>query len=394
MRWRGASDKRRAELEGYLHLLTHTRRHLAFTYHTVDAAGDPVVPNEVVTYLQSGLRVEPSRFHPGTKVPGAPPPALEVFSEVWTGRTAHDRPFDEYGLVFGPAAENPAPWSASALAGLLQQPATFAFEHVFRCEREWDREYARAFHSLVGKTAHAWMAEILGGGPDGLVPVRVMLGVALGELIPSEVCALLRRRLQTVTARAWAASDPSRRSLWWEAALREAEWCCGRFIEHVAGHLAEWPYAAAERTVRCGLPGPHPLELQGRFDLVLSTGPEIAGSDLLIIDFKSSDAAVSWATPAGLQLHGYAWLCEGLQARSHRLQVMQRRGVEEVGMAETVKARAAWRQHLSAMQQDRRFGLGGEDLGGRPVEEPLPIATVRFAAETLRQKRRLTFVSP
>ncbi|HEY0790191.1 MAG TPA: PD-(D/E)XK nuclease family protein [Chthoniobacterales bacterium] len=388
--WRGAPEKRRLELESYLHLLTHTQKHLSFLYSAADELGDPVVPNEVITFLEYAVHVDPIFFRTDP-APPAPPPSppktLERFAHVWTQRTDAQSPYNEYSFVF--AGLSYGPWSPSVLERVLGQPATFAYQHVFGCEREHDREFRRQFGRALGQLCHGWMGRVLGEADQPLA-AGLAFGAGAEPLSAAELRCRMTARLEQEVSRFDGSISSPQRCVWWESVLQQAEWTCRQFIHHVASYLEKSPWLAAEYPVEVCLPAPDPLALKGRFDLLLLTAPDLPEADVLVIDFKTSRRTTLLKDGSSLQFHGYRWMCEALGVRSARILVARPGGCTELDFARCTESGAASRGTLARIQNELCFGYG-TGAGGDCGNEHLPIATVPLNGEVLRHKHRLTF---
>ncbi|MBV8899774.1 MAG: PD-(D/E)XK nuclease family protein [Verrucomicrobia bacterium] len=391
--WQGKLDKQRLELDYYLHLLVQARKELCFTYTTADALGETVVPNEIITFLQSGSHSRPRAFVRAGQVPPAPIEGLTHFASVRARRTDARLPFDEYSLSFEGAGLRVKPWSPSVLDKVLSQPATFAFKQVFGCAREYDREFRREFRLTLGRVIHCWLGQIFGeSGSGSTLATGLALGLSSGCCDADAVRDRLRQRLREVQDTHLRRLSEAQRCVWWESILRQAAWVCDRFVEQLAGPLARSPWLAAEFPMEVTLPGPDPLALCGRIDLVLLDRADVKAANLVVVDFKTSKRkpAPKPAGGSGLQFHAYRWMCEALGAQTTRILVTRIGGTDEVNPGADEQAAAALRSTLAAIQRRACFGYGGDPGSRDAQDEVLPIATVPINSAVLRAKRRLT----
>ncbi|MBV9491841.1 MAG: PD-(D/E)XK nuclease family protein [Verrucomicrobia bacterium] len=393
--WHGPAERRRLELDQYLHLLVQARKELSFTYTTADELDDMVVPNEIITFLQSGLHARQRTFRPAERTPPAPVQGLDQFAAVWARRTDPNAPFDEYSLAFGGLDLPLEPWSPSALDAVWNQPATFAFRHVFGCEREHDREFRREFGLTLGKLVHRWMRSVFAGAGSGGSPLQTAL--ALG--IPSVQCTSdlirdrLRQRLREEQDAYLKSLSDGRQCLWWDSVVRQAGWACERLIDQISEPVARSPWLAAECPVEATLPLPEPLALRGRIDLVLLDQADLKTANLLVVDFKTSarQTAVKLAEGYGLQFYGYHWICEHLAGKPPRVLVARIGANDELNLTAEQEKAGTVRTTLARIQGSACFGLGNGSGEHRDDAEALPLAAVPISSAVLREKRKRTF---
>jgi len=392
--WQGKHDKQRLELDHYLHLLVQARKELCFTYTTADDLGETVVPNEIITFLQSGSHSRPRAFVRAGRLPPAPIEGLDHFASVRARRTDGNTPFDEYSLSFEGAALPVKPWSPSALDKVISRPATFAFKQVFGCAREYDREFRREFKMTLGRVIHDWLGEIFGeSGSGSTLATDLAFGLPAGDCDPGAVRDTLRRRLREVQAVHRARLSEAQRCVWWESILRQAAWVCDRFIDQLAEPLAQSPWLAAEFPLDVTVPGPDPLALCGRIDLLLLDRADVRAANLVVVDFKTSKRkpAIKPAAGSGLQFYAYRWMCEALGAQAARILVTRVGTNDELDLTTHEQAAAQVRSTLGKIQRRACFGYCPPDREARNGDdEVLPIATVPINSAVLREKRKLT----
>lgn len=390
--WQGRFDKQRLELDHYLHLLVQARKELCFTYTTADELGETVVPNEIITFLQSGMRSRQRAFVRAGRVPPAPIEGLNHFGSVRARRTDGNAPFDEYLLSFEGAGLPVTPWPPSALDTVLRRPATFAFKQVFGCAREYDREFRREFKLTLGRVIHRWLGQVFGeSGSGSTLATGLALGLGSGCCDAGVIRDRLRQRLRDVQKAYLQGLSEAQRCVWWESIVRQAAWVCDRFIDQLAEPLARSPWLAAEFPLDVTLPGPEPLALYGRADLVLLDQADVKAANLVLVDFKTSKRkpTIKPADGCGLQFYAYQWMCEAAGAQSARVFVTRVGANDDLNLGSHGKAAAATRSTLARIQNRACFGCGDSEArnGDREI---LPIATVPINSAVLRGKRKLT----
>jgi hypothetical protein len=351
------------------------------------------VPNEIITFLQSGLHSRQRTFVRASRIPPAPIEGLNHFASVRARRTDANAPFDEYSLSFEGAGLPVKPWSPSALDKVLSQPATFAFKQVFGCAREYDREFRREFKLTLGRVIHCWLGNIFGETGSTLA-TSLALDLPSGCCDAAAVRERLRRRLREARDARLNSLFEAQRCVWWESIVRQAAWVCDRFIDQLSQPVAQSPWLAAEYPVEVTLPGPDPLALRGRIDLVLLDQADVKAANLVVVDFKTS-AQKTKPKPAaggcGLQFYAYRWMCEALGAQTTRILVTRIGGNDEINPGADEQTAAAIRSALARIQSRSCFGYGSDPEarnGGN--NEVLPIATVPINSAVLRGKRKLT----
>ena len=373
------SEKREVRQERFLQLAYHAQTHLVLARYERDEKGIEAGANDLATFAEAFLKARVTRFHsvPQNRA------SLSRFKAVWSNRLNSELPFDEYFLNFRGADFPSVSWHPSALEGVFKTPATFAFNSMYDCRREFDRALFRSAQITIGRIAHRWLQRGFGKNAE-FTPLRQSHDWSTEQAIIS-----FKSRLGIAFQK--TRSEIQGPDLWWETILNKAFWLALRMLERAGAYFDPGGYYQSEGELE-GVwnSATGALALNGRTDLMLSDLAGLEDASVRILDFKTSKHVRTFdpENGDGLQFLGYQLLAKINGARSVEPVVVapdQSKPIaipSEADLASLIDLLA----HLQTSQSfGRRPSLKWE------ATEKLPIATFPIAPEILEKKLALTW---
>jgi hypothetical protein len=373
------SEKRQLRQERFLQLAYHARKHLVLARYERDEKGNETGANDFATFAEEFLKAKVIRFQGVPMRSGKIPP----FEAVWSNRLNPELPFDEYFLNFQRANLPTNPWHASSLETVFKTPATFAFDAMYGCRREFDRTLFRSAQMTVGRVVHRWLQSALGKNAR-FAPFRQSSGWSLEQAI-----TLFRSQLEIAFQK--TRSEIPMPDLWWETILNKAFSLALRMLERASSYFDPGGYYQSEGELE-GIwhSADGDLALDGRTDLILSDLAQLNAASVRILDFKTSKQVrlFNQENGDGLQFLGYELLAKINGARNVELAVVTPDLSREIllppgaGLVPLIDL-------LTRLQTSRCFGR-------RPnvkweAAEKLPIATVPINPDVLEKKLILSW---
>ena len=373
------SEKRQVRQERFLQLAYHAQKHLVLARYERDEKGVEAGANDLATFAEAFLKARVTRVH------GVPQnrASLFRFKAVWSNRLNSKLPFDEYFLNFRDADLPRASWQPSALEAVFKTPATFAFNSVYGCRREFDRALFRSAQITIGRIAHRWLQSAFGKNAE-FTPFGQSHDRSTEQAI-----ILFKNRLETAFQR--TRSEIQGPDLWWETILNKVFSLALRMLERAGAYFDPEGYYQSEGELEGNWNSASgALALKGRTDLMLSDLSSLGDASVRILDFKTSKQVRTFdpKNGDGLQFLGYQLLAKINGARSVEPVVVapdQSKQValpSESDLASLIDLLA----HLQTLQSfGRRPSVKWE------ATEKLPIATFPIAPEILEKKLALTW---
>ena len=370
------SEKRQVRQERFLQLAYHAQKHLVLARYERDEKGIEAGANDLATFAEAFLKARVTRFQsvPQNRTP------LPRFEAVWSSRLNSELPFDEYFLDFRGADFPSASWHPSALEAVFKTPATFAFNTMYGCRREFDRALFRSAQITIGRIAHRWLQSAFGKNAV-FTPFR--------QWSSEQAIILLKSRLDIAFQR--TRSEIQGPDLWWETILSKAFSLALRMLERAGAYFDPEGYYQSEGELE-GVwnSATGALALNGRTDLLLSDLAGLADASVRILDFKTSKQVRTFdpANGDGLQFLGYQLLAKINGARSVEPVVVAPDQSKQIALPSEADL-APLIDLLAHLQTSQSFGR-------RPsvkweATEKLPIATFPIAPEILEKKLSLTW---
>ena len=373
------SEKRQVRQERFLQLAYHAQKHFVLARYERDGKGIEVGANDLATFAETFLKAKVNRFHGVAQNR----PSLSRFEAVWSSRLNSELPFDEYFLNFRGADFASTPWHPSALEAVFRTPATFAFNSMYGCRREFDRALFRSAQMTIGRIAHRWLQSAFGKSAE-FTPFRQSY-----DRSTEQVSILFKSQLEVAFQK--ARIEILGPDLWWETILNKAFSLALRMLERAASYFDSEGYYQSEGELE-GIwsSAAGNLELNGRTDLMLSDLAGLADASVRILDFKTSKQVRTFdpENGDGLQFLGYQLLAKINGARSVEPIVVAPDQSKQIALPSGVDL-ASLIDLLAHLQTSRCFGR-------RPsvkweATEKLPIATFPIPSEILEKKLALTW---
>ena len=373
------SEKRQVRQERFLQLAYHAQKHLVLARYERDGKGIELGANDLATFAETFLKAKVNRFHGVAQNR----PSLSRFEAVWSSRLNSELPFDEYFLNFRGADFASTPWHPSALEAVFRTPATFAFNSMYGCRREFDRALFRSAQMTIGRIAHRWLQSAFGKSAE-FTPFRQP-----HERSTEQVSILFKSQLEVAFPK--ARIEILGPDLWWETILNKAFSLALRMLERAASYFDSEGYYQSEGELE-GIwnSAAGNLELNGRTDLMLSDLAGLADASVRILDFKTSKQVRTFdpENGDGLQFLGYQLLAKINGARSVEPIVVAPDQSKQIVLPSEADL-ASLIGLLAHLQTSQSFGR-------RPAvkweaTEKLPIATFPIPPEILEKKLALTW---
>jgi PD-(D/E)XK nuclease superfamily protein len=364
-----ASERRQLQEDRFLQIAYPAQAKLVLARYELDHGGNALVANDLSTFVEDLLHSETTRFR-SSETRGTTEPRL---SKVHAGRINPELPFDEYFLNFSGTGPSTRAWFPSELEKAIKTPATFAFDLVFGCRREWDRRFSRSTAMTVGRLVHRLLQETF-GTQRSFVAVEESHLLLLGNNLQNAVERMLRERAQPVP------------DLWWESVMGQATMVAARMFELAADWFLPGLWYQAEGEMEGVYDG---LRLRGRTDLVLSDRADMNDASLKIADFKTSRLPIIFrpSTGDGLQFVGYRLLALANGAQVVRFTVIRPEELKPIKFPSDEKLIPII-ERLARIQSRLVFGRRRGAKYGQ--SEVLPIATLDIPAAVLEKKMEIT----
>jgi hypothetical protein len=373
------SEKRQVRQERFLQLAYHAQKHLVLARYERDEKGIEAGANDLATFAETFLKAKVTRLHsvPQNRT------SLSRFQAVWSNRLNSELPFDEYFLNFR-SADFPRPsWHPSALEAVFKTPATFAFDSVYNCRRQFDRAFFRSAQITIGRIAHRWLQSAFGKNAE-LTSFRQSHDRSTAQAI-----ILFKSQLEIAFRR--TRSEIQGPDLWWETILNKTFSLALRMLERAGAYFDPEGYYQSEAELQ-GVwnSAAGALALNGRTDLMLSDLAGLGDASVRILDFKTSKQVRTFdlENGDGLQFLGYQLLAKINGARSVEPIVVAPDQSKQIALPSDTDV-VSLIDLLARLQISQSFGR-------RPsvkweATEKLPIATFPIASAILEKKLALTW---
>jgi PD-(D/E)XK nuclease superfamily len=364
-----AAERRQLQEERFLQVAYHAQTNLALSRYELDHAGNVLVANDLSTFAEDLLGAGTTRFHPSS---GKKANALRL-SRIHSSRLNTEVPFDEYFLNFDKAGLVTRAWFPSELEKAIKTPATFAFDLVFGCRREWERRFSRSVPMTLGRLVHRLLHETFG-------TQRSFAAVQEGHFL------LLGNNLRNAVAKMLEEHPQNSPDLWWESVMNQATMVAARMLELATDWFSPGTWYQAEGELEGVYQG---LRLRGRTDLIISDRAGIREASLKICDFKTSRLPIVFRPVAGdgLQFVGYRLLALANGAASVKFTVVRSDDLKPIKFPTDEKLNPVV-EGLAQIQSQLVFGRRPAAKYGQ--SETLPIATLDIPAAVLERKMEVT----
>ena len=378
-------ERRQLQEDRFLQIAYHAQTNLVLLRYELDQAGNTLVANDLSTFAEDILGAGIRRFR-SAEIPQLATAISESaatggtmendavrLSRIHARRVDPELPFDEYFLNFGKAVPSTRAWFPSELEKAVKTPATFAFDLVFRCRREWDRRFSRSVPMTVGRLVHQLLHETF-GTQRTFAPVGESHLLILGSNLQNPVKSMLKER---------AEDSPD---LWWESVMSQATMVAARMLQLAADWFSPGHWYQAEGELEGVYQG---VRLRGRTDLIISDRAEIREASLKICDFKTSRLPIVFHPSAGdgLQFVGYRLLALANGAAAVKFTVVRPEDLKPIRFPSDEKLKPVI-ERLARIQSQLVFGRRPASRFGQ--SETLPIATIDIPAALLEKKMERT----
>jgi PD-(D/E)XK nuclease superfamily len=363
------AERRQLQEDRFFQVAYHAQTNLVLSRYELDHAGNALVANDLSTFAEDLLGAGTTRFHLSS---GKKTNALRL-SRIHSSRFNPEAPFDEYFLNFAKAGLSTRAWFPSELEKAVKTPATFAFDLVFSCRREWERRFSRSVPMTIGRLVHRLLHETF-GTQRSFAAVQESHFLLLGNNLRNAVATMLTEHSQ---------NSPD---LWWESVMSQATMVAARMLELATDWFSPGTWYQAEGELEGVYQG---VRLRGRTDLIISDRADIRDASLKICDFKTSRLPIVFRPVAGdgLQFVGYRLLALANGAASVKFTVVRSEDLKPIKFPADEKLNPVV-ERLALIQSQLVFGRRPAAKYGQ--SETLPIATLDIPAAVLERKMELT----